>query len=106
MVFLKFNLLHRLLDHLSIYTISAMIRFVLHQGINYTIKKQHVHWNNDTKVVTFGLVLEVLKYHFCKDTVRYTPVAYHPKTMYVEYHRDNKISNLHNNWTVVIYVFN
>ena len=38
-VFLKYNLLHRLLDHLSIHT----IRFVLHQGINYTIKKQHVH---------------------------------------------------------------
>ena len=63
---LKYNLLYRLLDDLSIYTISAMIRFVLHQSTNYTIKEQHVRWNNQTKVVTFGLVLEVVKYHFCK----------------------------------------
>ena len=54
---LKYNLLYRLLDDLSIYTISAMIRFVLHQGTNYSIKEQHVRWNNQTKVVTFGLVL-------------------------------------------------
>ena len=73
MVFLKFNLLHRLLDHLSIYTISAMIRFVFYQGINYTIKEQHVRWNNETKVVTFGLVLEVVKYYFCKDTGKMHP---------------------------------
>ena len=61
---LRYNLPYILLDDLSIYTISAMIRFVLHQGVKNINKEQHVRWYDQTKVVTFGLVLEVVKCHF------------------------------------------